>query len=78
MRSCSGAGIVCITLAVRHEQHLAQIVIHVEVVVHELVVLRGVEHLEERRRGIAPEVGGSLSISSSMKTGFWCRPSSSS
>jgi hypothetical protein len=39
----------------RDEQHLAQIERHVQIVVGEGRVLRGVEHLEQRRRGIALE-----------------------
>ncbi len=42
------------------EQHLRQIERHVEVVVHERVVLRRIEHLEQRRRRIAVEIHGQL------------------
>jgi hypothetical protein len=34
------------------------------------VVLLRVEHLQERRRRVAPEIAPSLSTSSSMNTGF--------
>ena len=44
----------------RQEQHLRQIERHVEVVIAEAVVLLGIEHLEQRRRGIAAEVGAEL------------------
>src|SRR2546423_4301073 len=37
-------------------EHAAQIVRHIEVVVGESVVLLGVEHLEQGRRGVAPEI----------------------
>ena len=42
------------------EQHLREIDFDVEVVVAERRVLRGVEHLEERRRRVATEVGAEL------------------
>ena len=42
------------------EHHLREIVVDVEVVVVERPVLLRVEHLEERRRGIAAEIGGHL------------------
>ncbi len=38
------------------EQHLGQVELHVEVVILEGMVLRGVEHLEQRRRRIAAPV----------------------
>jgi hypothetical protein len=40
-------------------------------VIAERVVLLRIEHLEQRRRGIAAEIGPSLSISSRMNTGFF-------
>ena len=42
------------------EQHLGQIERHVEVVIAERVVLFRIEHLEQRRRGVAAEVGAEL------------------
>ncbi len=47
-------------VARRDEQHLRQVEIDVEVVVAEGVVLRRVEHLEERRGGVAAPVGSDL------------------
>ena len=44
----------------RDEQHLRQIERHVEVVIAERVVLLRIEHLEQRRRRIAAEVGAEL------------------
>ena len=38
------------------EEHLAQIVLHVQVMIHEHVVLLGVEHFEQRGRRIAAEI----------------------
>ena len=60
MRSCSGSGMPCSVLAVHDEHHLREVVVEVEVVVVEGVVLLGVEHLEQRRRRIAAEVGRHL------------------
>ena len=42
------------------EEHLRQVVLHVEIVVHEHEVLFGVEYFEEGRRGVASEVHGHL------------------
>ena len=42
------------------EQHLRQIERHVEIVIAERVVLLRIEHLEQRRRRIAAEVGAEL------------------
>ena len=42
------------------EQHLGQVEVHLEVVVPEGVVLGRVEHLEQRRGRVAPEVGADL------------------
>ena len=42
------------------EQHLGQIERHVEVVIAERVVLLRIEHLEQRRRRIAAEIGAEL------------------
>ncbi len=42
------------------EEHVAEVVRHLEVVVAELAVLLGVEHLEQRRRRVAPEVSANL------------------
>ena len=44
----------------RDEHHVREVVVEVEVVVVERVVLLGVEHLEQRRRRIAAEVGRHL------------------
>ncbi len=44
----------------REEEHLREVELDVEVVVAERVVLRGVEHLEQRRRGVAAPVGADL------------------
>ena len=44
----------------RDEEHLRQVELDVEVVVAERVVLRRVEHLEQRRRRIAAPVGADL------------------
>ena len=44
----------------RDEQHFGQIERHVEVVIAERVVLLRIEHLEQRRRRIAAEVGAEL------------------
>ena len=38
------------------EEHLGQIVLHVQVVIHEHVVLFRIEHFQQRRRGIAAEI----------------------
>ena len=60
MRSRSGGGIGSRQVGGGDEQHLREVERHVEVVVDEGVVLLGVEHLEQRRRGIAAEVGAEL------------------
>ena len=44
----------------RDEQHVRQVELDVEVVIAERVVLRRVEHLEQRRRRIAAPVGAEL------------------
>ena len=44
----------------RDEQHLRQIERHVEVVIAERVVLLRIEHFEQRRRGVAAEIGAEL------------------
>ena len=44
----------------RDEQHVRQIELDVEVVIAERVILRRVEHLEQRRRRIAAPVGADL------------------
>ena len=55
----------------RDEQHLREIDRDLEIVIAEGVVLRRIEHLEQRRRGIPLDARPTiLSISSSMKTGF--------
>jgi hypothetical protein len=42
------------------EHHVGQVVVEVEVVIVEGAVLLRVEHLEQRRRGVAAEVGRHL------------------
>ena len=42
------------------EEHLREVVVHVEVVILEGGVLLGIEHFKQRRGGIAAEVGGHL------------------
>jgi hypothetical protein len=59
MRSCSGAGSVE-RVRRRDEHHLREVVVEIEVVVVERRVLLGIEHLEQRRRRIAAEVGRHL------------------
>ena len=44
----------------RDEHHVREVVRDLEVVIGERVVLLGVEHLEQRRRGIAAEVVADL------------------
>ena len=44
----------------RDEQHLGEVEVDLEVVVAERVVLRRVEHLEQRRRRVAPPVAADL------------------
>ena len=44
----------------RDEHHVREVVVEVEVVVVERGVLLGIEHLEERRRRVAPEVARHL------------------
>ena len=44
--------------AVARNKHVRQVEVELQVVVAERVVLRGVEHLEQRRRGIAAEATG--------------------
>ena len=60
MRSRSGGGIGSSNVRRGDEHHLRQVERHLEVVVGERVVLLGVEHLEQRRRGIAAEVVAEL------------------
>ena len=60
MRSRSGAGIVSSTLAVVMNSTSRQVERHVEVVIAERVVLLRIEHLEQRRRRVAAEVGAEL------------------
>ena len=56
MRSSSGPGDGVEHVGGGDEQHVRQVEVDLEVVVAERVVLRGVEHLEQRRRGVAPPV----------------------
>ena len=60
MRSRSGARNRVEHVRRRDEQHFAQVERHVEVVIAERVVLFRIEHLEQRRRRIAAEVGAEL------------------
>ena len=60
MRSCSGIGMPPQRVRRRDEHHVREVVVEVEVVVVEAVVLLGVEHLEQRRRRVAAEVGRHL------------------
>ena len=60
MRSCSGAGNGVQHVRRGDEQHLRQVVLHVEIVVLEGGVLLRVQHLQQRRRRIAAEVRGHL------------------
>ena len=60
MRSSSGPGIVSATFAVAMKTTSRQVELDVEVVVAERVVLRRVEHLEQRRRRVAAPVGADL------------------
>ena len=60
MRSSSGPGIVSSDVRGREEQHVGQVEVDLEVVVAERVVLRRVEHLEQRGRRVAPPVGAEL------------------
>jgi hypothetical protein len=39
-----------------HKHHVGKVVLDLDIVVDEGVVLLGIEHLEQRARGIAPEV----------------------
>ena len=52
------------------EQHVGQVEVDLEVVVAERVVLRRVEHLEQRRRRVAPPVGAELVDLVEQTTGF--------
>ena len=60
MRSSSAGGIVESVFAVAMKQHAREIEGDLEVVIAEGVVLLGVEHLEQRRRRVAAEVGAEL------------------
>ena len=40
----------------RNKQHIGKVELHIQVVIHKTVVLLGVQHLQQRRRGIAPEI----------------------
>ena len=44
----------------RDEHHVGEIVVDLEVVIVEGVILLGIEHLEQRRRRIAAEIGAHL------------------
>ena len=60
MRSSSGPGIVSAMFAVAMKSTPRQVELDVEVVIAERVVLRRVEHLEQRRRRVAAPVGADL------------------
>ena len=60
MRSSSGRRNRVGDVGRRDEQHLRQIELDVEIVIPERVVLRRIEHLEQRRRRIAAPVGAEL------------------
>ena len=60
MRSSSGPGIVSAMVGRRDEEDLREVELDVEVVVAERVVLRRVEHLEQRRARVAAPVGADL------------------
>ena len=60
MRSSSGAGNRLGHVRGGDEQHLGEVQLDVQVVVAEAVVLRRVEHLEQRRRGVAAPVRADL------------------
>jgi hypothetical protein len=53
-----------------HEQHLRQVVFHVQIVVHEHIILLRVQHFQQRADGSPRKSMDILSTSSSMKTGF--------
>ena len=56
MRSCKAAGMVCSTLAVAMKNTWLQIVLDVQVVIHEHVVLFRIENFEQRGRRVAAEI----------------------
>ena len=60
MRSRSAGGTGSSTFAVVRNRTSGQVERHVEVVIAERVVLLGIEHLEQRRRRVAAEVGPEL------------------
>ena len=60
IRSSSADGIVLDHVGGGDEQHVGQVEVELEVVVAERVVLRRVEHLEQRRRRVAAVVGADL------------------
>ena len=60
MRSRRAGGTVSRMLAVVMNSTSREVEGQVDVVVLEAVVLLGVEHLEQRRRGVAAEVGADL------------------
>ena len=60
MRSSSGAGNRVRRVRRADEQHLRQVERQVEIVIAERRVLLGVEHLEQRRGGVAAEVRAEL------------------
>ena len=70
MRSRSGPGTVSIVLAVAMNRTLRQIERHIQVVIGEGVILRRVEHFQQRRAGSPRKSAPSLSISSSIMTGL--------
>jgi hypothetical protein len=56
MRSCRAGGTGVHHVRGGDEEHLAQIVLHVQVVIDEHEILLGIQHLEQRRRRIAAKV----------------------
>ena len=77
MRSRSGAGIVSGKFAVAMNSTLRQVEGHAQVVVAEGVVLLGVQHLEQRRRRIAADVGAQLvDLVEQERPGCWSPPAS--
>ena len=60
MRSSSGPGIGVEHVGRGEEQHVGQVEVDLQVVVAERVVLRRVEHLEQRRGRVAAPVGADL------------------
>ena len=60
IRSRSGGEIVSSAVGGADEEHLRQVERQIEIVIAEVVVLLGIEHLEQRRLRIAAEIGADL------------------